>query len=125
MIFLTEPFMGIDWKAFGILSGFLLGWTMLLVSIIAWLLKRGLSSYDDKLEKLETSITSEASTRAAGDKATAAKHEKLEQDFRHFLADLPKQYVQREDWIRTWASVDVKMDNIMKSIIDLIKDKGT
>lgn len=122
---MTESFLGVDWKALGVIITILFAWTGLLVKIIAWLLKRNLSAYDVQLKKLEESIDKEAEKRRKADEACAAKYEKLDQDFRHHLADLPKQYVQREDWLRTWTAVDAKMDSIWQSIRELIKDKKT
>ena len=120
---MTESFLGVDWKALGVIITILFAWTGLLVKIIAWLLKRNLSAYDDQLETLRDSVKEEATKRRKADEAQARKYEKLDQDFRHHLADLPKNYVQREDWLRTWTAVDAKMDSIWQSIRELIKDK--
>lgn len=116
-----ETFLGIDWKALSFIVAILTGWTMLLVKIIAWLLKRALGTYDDQMAKLEKDIANEAKKRSEADKNSLRKYEKLDQDFRHFLADLPKQYVQREDWIRTWTAVDAKLDSVWRELMGLNK----
>ncbi|MBL4869776.1 MAG: hypothetical protein JKX72_02355 [Robiginitomaculum sp.] len=120
---MTDAFLGVDWKAFSILAGLLFAWTMLLVRIIAWLLTRHLGSYDDKIKSLEEEIEKEAGWRRRDNTKLTNKYDKLDGDFRLFLANLPKQYVQREDWLRTWTAVDAKMDSIWQSIRELIRDK--
>lgn len=124
---MTEQFVQIaqvaqvDWKAVGVIFGILSAWTGLLVKIIAWLLKRNLSAYDDQIKTLKESISAEAKKRSDGETRATRKYEKLDGDFRRFLADLPKQYVQREDWIRTWTAVDAKMDSIWQQLMILNK----
>lgn len=118
---MTEQFAGIDWKAVAVIFAILSAWTGMLVKIIAWLLKRNLTGYDEQLKTLKQSVEAEARKRSEGEARAAKKYEKLDGDFRRFLADLPKQYVQREDWIRTWTAVDAKMDSIWRALMELNK----
>lgn len=118
---MIEPFLGIDWKALGVIASILFSWTGLLVGIIAHLLKRNLSAYDDQLKSLKKSVEDETRKRRDAEARAEKKYERLDGDFRRFLADLPKQYVQREDWIRTWTAVDAKMDSIWRALMELNK----
>ncbi len=118
---MTEQFAGIDWKALGVIVTILFAWTGMLVKIIAYLLKRNLSGYDEQLKTLTKALEDEGRKRSEGEARASKRYEKLDGDFRRFLADLPKQYVQREDWIRTWTAVDAKMDSIWRALMELNK----
>ena len=118
---MTESFLGADWKALGVIVTILFAWTGMLVKIIAYLLKRNLSGYDEQLKTLTKALEDEGRKRSEGESRASKRYEKLDGDFRRFLADLPKQYVQREDWIRTWTAVDAKMDSIWRALMELNK----
>lgn len=55
--------------------------------------------------------------------ATAAQLQKLERDFLNWKAEVPIQYVRREDYIRGQAVIEAKLDSLY-SKLELMQLKG-
>jgi len=74
---------------------------MLGIGVIAFLLKDSNMKTQKRIEQNEKSI--EVNEKCI---------ESLEQKFNDFRADLPKNYVMKDDFIRAMTNVDKKLDKI-------------
>ena len=74
----------------------------LCVAIVAWLIRDRL-----RLQEKQQDVAT---------KQFDQKHEALARQFDQFRMDLPQKYVLRDDFIRTIASLDTKMDRIAEAV---------
>lgn len=76
--------------------------------LIRWLVSRLVSSIDARLKEFGDAI-----------KSGNAKMAELEKDLLRLQADLPRHYVQREDWIRYGSVIDAKQDALRSDVTAL------
>ncbi|WP_435100814.1 hypothetical protein [Arhodomonas sp. AD133] len=90
-----------NWKAVSVLMTLFLSWSGALFWIIKWLLDRYQRHIDQRFEGLERRALEERRRWEATDRAIL-----------ELRAELPQQYVQREDWIRFSGQIDSKLDRL-------------
>lgn len=99
-----------------------------IVGGIAFLIRTIVSQFDKRLdEKFQAQESSRKSAAEVWDKRFSGLDESNRRQERELLelkADLPKLYVQREDWIRFGATVDAKLDRLHTMITHLTKGQG-
>jgi len=139
----AEPWLGLDWKVIGIFVGILLavigGMLSLLYKLIVSTFSAHVKLFEEKLKSTAQKFQAAVHNNSAVDslhmkqiqadyKRMQEKHDDLEKDFRKHLADLPREFVQRIDWIREFNKVDAKLDAIWKKVSETREDvakKGT
>lgn len=96
---------GIAWSVIMLTVTLALAWSTLLIGAIKWLLTRYQEHINGRFNSLE--------------KATKDRTERLHQLDRDLLklrAELPNQYVRREDWIRFGGQIDSKLDALYERL---------
>lgn len=89
-------------------------WTEWIIQVVAYgvicfLLKRELSQMDQRHKSLTDQI------KAVEREAKAANRE-VEEKLERFIAELPFKYTLRDDFIRTVASMEHKLDKILDQL---------
>jgi hypothetical protein len=60
----------------------------------------------------------------AGIAAQNDRHDKLQTQISDLKEALPKEYVRREDWIRSFSQIEQKIDAIWQFVHKIVGDKG-
>jgi len=110
----------IDWKAVGVIVSIM---TFILGSGGTLLYRLIVANFNAHVKLFEQAVENNASNdkermvalRQAID-GERDKREALEKEFRRHLADLPRDFVQRIDWIREFNKVDAKLDAIWEKV---------
>jgi hypothetical protein len=79
----------------------LVGFQMLL-ALLGWFALRSVKGIDDQLQGINKKVDN-----------TNTEIHRLDRDLMSLKAELPRDYTRREDFIRTVASIDVKIDNVL------------
>ena len=99
------------WETLGTVAGLLVLFQGLSFWAIKWLLERSQRAIDLRFDALEQG-------NKQGREATWA----LERDFLRLRADLPNDYVRRDDWIRFSTVIDAKLD-ALRQAVDQIRQR--
>lgn len=95
-----------DWlQITGILVGLLLAYLGTLWAVIRWLLDRYLKQFDERWCELQASA-----------KRGMDEYVRMDKEIMTLRAELPQQYVRREDWIRFGSVLDAKLEKLSSSI---------
>lgn len=95
-----------DW--FGEAVTLFLAWSGLLFWLIKWLLDRYQRHIDQRFTDLEE-----------GQGKRSQDVDQLQRELLELRAELPQQYVQREDWIRFSGQLDHKLDRLHAQQADI------
>lgn len=98
----------VDPKWVGIVVTLFLAWSGMLFWTIKWLLDRYQRHIDQRFTALEN-----------GQGQRSEDVDKLQRELLELRAELPQQYVQREDWIRFSGQLDHKLDRLNAQQADI------
>ncbi|OIO57333.1 MAG: hypothetical protein COX57_02150 [Alphaproteobacteria bacterium CG_4_10_14_0_2_um_filter_63_37] len=87
-------------------------WSGVLFWAVKWLLDRYVKHIDGKLDGIQKA------NREGGDKI-----DRVEKDLLKLQAELPREYVRREDWIRFSSSIDAKLDHLRDKLDRVLEAK--
>jgi len=102
--------MGEQWPLFLFLAGLVAAWNLILLGIVKAWLKRNQEETDKRL---------------AGIGETAKDYARLERTFLELKAELPLQYVRKEDDIRQQVTINAKLDRLAEKIDELRAMRGS
>ncbi len=100
-----------DWQAISVFVTIFVAWSIFLLGAIKLLIDRALRAGEQRFQALEKAVDREAE-----------KRRDVERELRQLLANLPLQYVQRDDWIRLATAFDAKMDALARKL-DEVKER--
>lgn len=90
----------------------LLAWTAAFLWAVKWLLKGHFDAIDKSFEAVDARFKSLNTSIDSGN----SKMQVLERDLLLLRAEIPENYVRREDWIRLSNAIDAKLDRIVDEI---------
>ena len=90
-----------DWKSITVLLGIIVTWSGVFLWAVKGMLAQNQNHADERFEVLGKALTAQEDKWQATDRALL-----------HFKAELPREYVRREDWIRFGATIDTKLDRL-------------
>ena len=99
------------WEQILVVSTIVIGSAGFTLSAVKWLLSSWMRSLDTRFTALETALH-----------GIGEEHHRVEKDLLRLQAELPREYIMREDWIRVSASLDSKIDAIHAEIAALTKE---
>lgn len=109
----------VSWQVVSVLVGVAMGWTVVLLWAVKVLLDRNLHHsdksfglMDDRFEELKKETKKESE-----------QWQRIERDLLELRADMPLNYVRREDWIRFSSVIDAKQDTLNEKINRLLERK--
>jgi hypothetical protein len=89
------------WQLFGALLAIVAAWSLIIIAALRVMFGSKFKAIDQKFEGLaETSG------------ATSKKYQELERELLEFKADMPLEYVRREDFIRFEVGINYKLDKL-------------
>lgn len=94
-----------DIQFIAVLVTILLAWSGLLIGIIKWLLDRNQAHVDRRFSALEKA-----------NEAEAREWQRVERELLDLKANLPMEYVRREDAIRQEVVINAKLDALAEKI---------
>jgi len=94
------------WGLLAVLTSLIAGWSLLIIVTVRWQMSRILAGYDDRFLGLEKDV------------------KKLRQSHMEMKADLPLQYVRREDHIRQEVVINAKLDKLYELIDEIRRGKN-
>lgn len=97
----SATYVALNWKAAGVLLAAFLAWSGALFAAIKWLLDRYQKHLDERFKNLEKTISEESQ-----------KADEIEKYLLRLERDLPKEYVRKEDAIRSETVLHAKVDSI-------------
>ena len=104
------------WQIFAALAALVAAWSLLILGVMRFILSKCVSDLDSKITGL-------------GD--VSKDYQRVERALMELKAELPVQYVRREDHIREASvlyvkidRVSEKMDSLRKDLMNLIKTRG-
>ncbi|WP_018169105.1 hypothetical protein [Thioalkalivibrio sp. ALMg9] len=89
----------IDWRGIGVLASLFVTWSGVLFWIIKWLLDRYQHHLDGRLNDLD-----------ASHKEKSQEVARVERDLLNLKAEIPVQYVRRDDYVRGQSVIEAKLD---------------
>ena len=89
-----------DWSTIGTLLALMTAWG----GIVLWAVKAMLGRLEQKLD------------------ADTGEWRRVERGLNDLRAELPRDYVRREDWIRFGAGIDAKIDRVHDRLDELTKE---
>lgn len=101
---MTGSELSIDWRVVSILIGLIAGWSLVIIATVRWVMGRTLSQYDRYFNE------------------QSDKNHKIEKDILRLRAELPVEYVRKEDHIRFETVITAKLD-ALGCMIETLKDK--
>jgi|GEM_PF-286229 len=105
--------MGPSWDILLFFAGLLSAWSLVIIGTTRWVINKGLSQYDERILAL---------AKCAEDMEKAIKTR--EREILELRADLPLQYVRREDAIRQETVINAKLDMLSAKIDNLRKERA-
>lgn len=97
-----------------VLGGLVAGWSALLLGIIRWFLIRDRQHIDNKFTDLGNKLQDQT-----------AEVTRIDREILILRAELPNQYVRREDAIRNETVVTAKLDSLGSKIEQLMLMRGS
>ncbi len=113
-----EVILNLNWHAIGIMLGLLIGWSGLLLGAIKWLVGREIHAVDERF----AAIAAAGQLNAKEHEENKLHHAEIEKQILLLRGELPREYVQREDWIRFSGVLETKLDAIHRRL-DTMKDE--
>lgn len=104
----------VSWQAIGVVCTIVVLWSGLFLWSIKWLLDRFAAHEDQRFTSLEK-LLADWTRRTL----------ELERDFARLLAEMPKEYVRREDWIRFGTTMTAKIDGIWARLDEMRNCRNT
>jgi len=102
--------MGEQWPLFLFLAGLVAAWSLILLGVVkAWMNRN----------------QEETDKRFTGAGETAKDYARLERSFLELKAELPLQYVRKEDDIRQQVTINAKLDRLAEKIDELRAMRGS
>lgn len=96
---------GVSWQMAGVLTALIVGHGAVILLAVKTMLNNSKTHTDSKFEDLDKKITT-----------TNSESLRIERKLLTFQADLPKEYVRRDDWIRFSSVIDAKQDTISAEV---------
>jgi hypothetical protein len=93
-----------NWELFLFLAGLLTGWSIIMLTVMKFMLARHMKDIDEKLK---------------GFMRLPEDYQRMERQVLELKAELPLCYVRREDFIREELTINAKLDHLR----DLIEEK--
>lgn len=109
----------INWQIVSVLVGVAGAWTVVLLWAVKALLDRN-QSHSDRSFGLMDARFEELKTET---KKESEQWQRIERDLLELRADMPLNYVRREDWIRFSSVIDAKQDTLNEKINRLLERK--
>lgn len=103
--------MDLPWSLITVISSVALAWSGLLLGAIRWLINAHQRNMEHRFQQLE--LVTKQKTQHLHD---------LDRDILRLRAELPNEYVRREDWIRFGGQIDSKLDALYQRI-DKLRDE--
>lgn len=98
------------WQVFGAIAVLVAGWTLLIFGVLKAMLTKNSTAIEKRVGEVLCGI-------AAQDK----KNQELERSILELKADLPLNYVRKEDFIRHEVVINTKLDRL-RDLIEGIKE---
>lgn len=121
----------LNWAALGVLATVAAGWSVVLLFAVRWMLGSLVTTINQRFTDVDALFLERFNALSLRfDDMEQARSEdvkelqRIERMFMEFRADLPKEYVRREDWIRFAAVIDAKQDTLNEKIERLL-ERGT
>ena len=102
--------MNSDWQIFGAVAALVGVWTLLIFGVLKSMLTKSGKDIDDKVERAFARMTEQ-------DKKT----QELEKSILNLKADLPLNYIRKEDFIRHEVVINTKLDRL-RDLIEGMKE---
>ncbi len=103
--------MTITWIQVVWVSGLLVGWSGFLIGIIRWLIGK-------LFNRLEESIIKDIAELKQGNQENKGQYQRIDSEFRQFLIAMPIDYVRREDFIREYTTINIKLDRLNERMLE-------
>lgn len=111
-----------DLRVVAILVTLGLAWSGFLIGIIKWLLGRNQAHIDKRFESLERGRDAEQKRWEKAREIEQKEWQRIERELLDFKAELPLQYVRREDNIRQEVVINSKLDALAEKL-DTFRDR--
>lgn len=122
---------GVSWQTVGIMAALIAGHGAVILLAVKSMLENSKTHTDDKFTTLDKKISEEYAQLNDKISITNSESSRIERQLLEFQADLPKEYVRRDDWIRFSSVIDAKQDSLgaevrtlsvqMQQVVDNIK----
>lgn len=109
----------IDWGVVSVLVGVAMAWGGVLLWAVKVLLDRNQRHSDRSFEL----INERFEELKKDTEAESKQWQRIERDLLELRADMPLNYVRREDWIRFSSVIDAKQDTLNEKINRLLERK--
>lgn len=134
---MDSPLTGVNWAAIlsavSILSGMIGGMLTVVYKLIVANLARTTAIYDERVQHVTNTFQAALLSRDKVEEERTARHkqevttllkkfEKVEREQRELLKDLPRQYVAREDFLKSVTVLEIKVDRIGENILQMAKE---
>lgn len=103
----------------GSMVGFAVGFGKILLDQGEKRLNERFSAQSEALDQAIQAVHSTLTQHIAAERITADQIQSLERDFLQWRAELPVQYVRREDYIRNQTVIEAKLDAVALKIENL------
>jgi hypothetical protein len=100
--------MGEHWLLFLFLAGLVAAWSLIILGVLRSMLTRNAEILEARIEEV---------------KRISEQNQGLERQFLELKADLPLNYVRKEDFIRHEVVINTKLDRLRDLIEDLKKER--
>lgn len=102
--------MGNEWQVFGAVAALMATWTLLIFGVLKSLLAKSSKEMDDKIDRaLSRMIVQDTKTQ------------ELEKSILMLKADLPLNYLRKEDFVRHEVVINTKLDRL-RDLIEQMKE---
>ncbi len=99
------------WELFLFLAGLIAAWSLIMAGVQKFMMSHGFSTLKAQMD-----------SHLAEMKKVAEQNQCLERQFLEFKADLPLNYVRKEDFIRHEVVINTKLDRL-RDLIEDVRDK--
>lgn len=96
-----------DWGHVAVMVGLVVVANGGFVWAVKWLLSRDRKLLSDSISEMKARIGQQEN-----------RHEEIKRDVSRIRECMPRDYVRREDWIRSFTQIDIKIDAIWEYIRD-------
>lgn len=100
--------MGDQWQLIGFIVGLIAAWSGVIMVAIKVVVARSLGNLDERLSEL---------------KCIKDDQQRLERAVMELKADLPLQYVRKEDFVRHEVVINAKLDRLRDLVEDIREDR--
>lgn len=110
----------LELKLISILIGVAMAWSVVLLWAVKVLLDRNQRHVDGRFELIDVRFE----VLKKDTEAESKQWQRIERDLMTLRADLPLNYVRREDWIRFGSVIDAKQDTLSEKMERLLERKS-